>query len=401
MTKQRRFVALYSSAGDTITHFRLDTEHCILEQRTALLLPSVVQYAAAHPGGRVLYAATSDSEPGSRTINGQSHWLCALGVAADGALSSHGAPRSLRQRPIHASVDRNGKFVIVCYNAPPNVSVHEIRPDGTLGDEVAQPATLDVGFFPHQIQMFPSNRTALLVARGNRPSATHPSGEPGALRLMRFEQGLLASRASISPGSSSGLGYGPRHAAFHPVQPWVYVMVELQNALHMHRFANDVLEAEPAFALPSTHADPVPGARQVGGAVHVHPRGHVVYLSNRVSAATHPVGPFPFEHGENNIAVFSIDPATGEPSPIQFADPHGFHIRSFTIEPGGRVLAAASLVAMETNDADGKKVVPAGLSLFRIGADGRLSYERRHEIKLAPGAQQMWVGSLALPDGPH
>jgi 6-phosphogluconolactonase (cycloisomerase 2 family) len=235
------------------------------------------------------------------------------------------------------------------------------------------------------------------VTRGNNPGPEKPRGDPGALKLYHFNDGLLTPYASITVGGQGGYGYGPRHLDFHPTQPWMYVLVELQNQLHMHRMEGDLPLTPPAFLMPSTQRPMQPGIVQVAGAIHVHPKGHVLYASNRVSATTHPVGAFPFEGGEDNIAVFSIDPKTGEPRPIQFADPHGFHIRAFTIDPTGRLLVAASLAAMTIRRGGRRVTVPAGLSLFRIADDGQLTFARRYDIELEPGVQQMWVRAMPPP----
>jgi hypothetical protein len=159
----------------------------------------------------------------------------------------------------------------------------------------------------------------------------------------------------------------------------------------------DQLEAEPAFVKSLTQDAQRPGVHQVAGAIHVHPSGHVVYASNRVSATTNPDGPFPFVAGENNIAVFAIDLETGEPDSIQFVDPEGFHVRAFTIDPSGRLLIAATLMAMELRAGNQTRTVPAGLSLFRIHLDGRLSFACKYEVDQAPGVQQMWARTMALP----
>jgi len=388
---------LYSSVGETLTHYDVDVVSATLTRRAALQMPSVVQYGWPHPSGRHLYVSTTDAARGSATVSGAVHRLVALKIDADGALAFDGAPQPLRQRPIHNSVDLSGRFALTCYNAPSHLTVHRIDPEGGLGEPIEQPTDLGLGAFAHQVLALPSNRAVSVVVRGNNPAANSP-GDPGALKLFRFEDGRLSPLATVAVGGRGGFGYGPRHLDFHPTQPWVYVLVELQNELHMHRMYGDLFEAEPAFAIPSTQAPPLPHVRQVAGAIHVHPNGAVLYASNRVSATSHPEGPFPFVEGENNIGVFSIDQITGEPRPIQFVDPAGFHVRAFTIDPSGRLLIAATLADMELRDGDRTRIVPAGLSLFRIADDGRLNFARRYAVEIpAPGVQHMWARAMALP----
>jgi 6-phosphogluconolactonase (cycloisomerase 2 family) len=387
---------LYNSIGDIVTRYELNVEEATLTRRESLQMPSTVQYAWPHPSGRYLYVATTDSARGSPGITGTAHRLCALQVSADGTLSFHGEPQALRQRPLHVSVDRVGGYALVCYNAPAHLSIHRIGPDGALQGLIEQPPDLDLGIFPHQILALPSNRAVSLVTRGNPARASRPA-QPGAIKLFHFADGRLSPLDNIAVGGNDAGGYGPRHVDYHPSNPWVYVLVELQNELHMHRMAGDRFDAQPTFVKSLTRDAPQPGVLQVGGAIHVHPSGRFVYASNRVSATTSPDAPFPFVAGENNIAVFAIDPQTGEPEPIQFVDPEGFHVRTFAIDPSGRLLIAASLMPMELQDGDRTRIVPAGLSLFRIQPDGRLSFVRKYEVDQARGVQQMWVTTLQPP----
>ena len=67
--------------------------------------------------------------------------------------------------------------------------------------------------------------------------------DPGALKIYRFEDGQLSPLADLPVGGRKGLGYGPRHVDFHPTKPWMYVSVESQNQLHMHRVEGDEANA--------------------------------------------------------------------------------------------------------------------------------------------------------------
>ena len=51
---------------------------------------------------------------------------------------------------------------------------------------------------------------------------------------------------------------------------------------------------------------------------------------------------------------------------------HGIHPRTFSLDPTGRMMAAANLQAMLVRDGDGIKTVPANLATYHVGADGRL-----------------------------
>ncbi len=392
MTKR---TMLYQAVGDRLTQWDVDVEAATLTPRASITLPSNVQYAWPSPSRSVLYVTTSDAASGNEPNLGRMHRLCAVRVAADGALALHGEPAVLPQRPIHNSVDAAGRYVLTCYNKKSELTVHRINDDGTVGAEVRQAAALDFGIFAHQIVPTPGNRTVIMVTRGNRPG--HGSGEdPGALKIYGFDDGQLSPRADLAVGGRGGLGYGPRHLDFHPTKPWVYVSVESQNELHMHRMDGDMPSPEPLYAKRTTIGTYDIRFPQLAGGIHVHPDGRTVYVSNRASATVDLDGRKVFRGGENNIAVFSIDPVTGEPRLIQNADPRSFHVRTFSIDPSGRIMVAASIEEMSVRDGNGIRHVPAALTVFRIGGDGRLDFVRKYDVELG-GRYQWWTGLMASP----
>ncbi|HEY9447563.1 MAG TPA: beta-propeller fold lactonase family protein [Burkholderiales bacterium] len=376
---------LYSAVGEQLTHYVVDVGNYALHRQSTVMLPAPVQYVWPHPSKQFLYVVSGHrgkSGPGSK------HCLSALRVDETGALHEHGPVQSLPQRPLHVSLDATGSYALVAYNDPAGITVHRINADRTIGPQVEQPAALDVGIFPHQTLMMPGDRSAILVTRGN-DAAAHKAEDPGALKVMRFEDGVLRNVASIAPGG--GYGFGPRHLDFHPTQPWVYVSLERQNKLQMYERDGDQLAATPKFekdllAEPS-HVRP----RQLGGTVHVHPGGRYVYVANRADDTTDFEGTPVFAGGENSIAAYAIDPGSGEPELIQHADPQSFHVRTFAIEPTGRMLVTASIMPMHVRDDSGVHLVPAALTIFRIGEDGRLAYMRKYDVA-TNGKHQFWMG---------
>ena len=133
--------------------------------------------------------------------------------------------------------------------------------------------------------------------------------------------------------------------------------------------------------------------RQAAGTIHVHPSGRYVYVANRASSTVREGADRVFAGGENTLAVFAIDPATGEPSPIQHVDTHGIHCRTFHIDPSGRLLVAAHIMGLPTRESGDIRMAPACLSLFRIGADGKLDFVRKYDVDV--GDQQMfWMGMV-------
>ena len=135
------------------------------------------------------------------------------------------------------------------------------------------------------------------------------------------------------------------------------------------------------------------GHAQMAGAIHVHPNGRFVYMTNRNSGTEEIGGRKVFKGGENNVAVFSIDPSTGEPTLIQNIDARTNHLRTFAIDPSGRLLIAASILPMAMRDGS---TLPAALVLYRIGADGRLDFARKIDVDTGR-FMQFWTGIVTLP----
>lgn len=385
----------YQSVGDRLTWWDVDIDAATLTPKGSVTLPSNVQYVWPGPTGRFLYATTSDAASGNAPDPGSVHRLCALSVDATGGLSLHGAAAPLPQRPIHNSVDRSGRFVFTCYNKISQLTVHRIDDDGSVAAEVEQQATLDVGVFAHQIVPTPGNQSVILVTRGNHQERD-VGPDPGALKIYGFEDGQLSPLADLRVGGRGGLGYGPRHLDFHPSKPWAYISVESQNELHMHTLDGPLLSAEPLYNKATTVGTYDLHFPQAAGGIHVHPSGCAVYVSNRANATVDFEGKRVFRGGENNIAVFAIDKETGEPTRIQNAATESYHVRTFSLDPSGRLLVAASIAGMDVRDGAGVRHIPAALTVFRVASDGRLTFVRKYDVDLGGrGRFQWWTGFAA------
>jgi 6-phosphogluconolactonase (cycloisomerase 2 family) len=374
----------YASVGPTLALYDIDVEDAALIRRGTVTLPANIQYAWPHPSRRFLYVVSSTGGPG---IAGDKHYANALTIdPASGALRLHGDPVLLPSRPIHASLDRRGAFLLSAYNDPSNLTVHRLNADGTIGATVVQPNKLDTGIYAHQILAAPDNRTVMLVTRGNHAAAGRVE-DPGAIKTFRFDDGVLTNLVSIAPGN--GLGFGPRHLDFHPTAPFAFVSIERQNKLFVYKLeAATGLAREPSF-IKQTLTNPSSPAPQGTGPIHVHPNGKFVYVTNRTFPASGPGSRIIAPGGENSVAAFAIDPATGEPKHLHNVDGRGIQLRTFGIDPSGRLLAAASTMSL----ADG--TLPAGITVMRIAADGMLTFARKYDVDVGD-KQQFWSGVVTL-----
>jgi 6-phosphogluconolactonase len=384
----------YSAVGPELTAYGVDVDSATLFKLGTVSLPANVQYAWRHPKKRFLYVVSSSGGPAAGDVTGSVHTANAFSIdRANGALKPHGETVKLAARPIHASVDLSGKYLLVAYNNPSNLTVHRINADGSIGDKVEQPNKLDTGIFAHQIRVSPDNKHVILVTRGNNAPSDNPV-DPGSIKTFAFRDGVLTNLAAIAPGD--GRQFGPRHLDFHPKKPWVFVSIESQNQLAVYKLEDATgLSRDPLF-VKNTLADPDSKLRQAAGAIHVSPNGRFVYVANRAWWTTDVEGKKVFTGGENSVAVYSIDQKTGEPKLIQNADGHGNYLRTFNVDPSGKLLIAAPLWAMAVRDGDNITTVPAGLVLYRVGNDGKLTFARKYDIDATEKKQQFWAGMVPL-----
>jgi 6-phosphogluconolactonase len=386
-------VALYANVGADLTHYDVDVAGAELIKQATVALPAGVQYAWPHVSRRYLYVATSSSAPGYGTA-GTEHHVTAFSIdPASGALTPHGAPIRLPARPIHISTDIPSQYILVAFNNPSAVRVYRINKDFTPGEEVKQPGPIDAGIFAHQVRVTPDNRLAILVTRGNEATPAKPE-DPGALKVFEYKDGALTNEVSIAP--NGGKEFGPRHLDFHPTKPWMYVSIETQNKMYLFRMDDGRINPDIAYRAETLAEPNNIRARQAAGTVHVHPNGRFVYGANRAEATTEFQGKPVFKGGENSIVVYSIDQSTGEPTPIQHIETQKIHPRTFHIDPSGRLLVAQHNLPVNVRDGDAIKTVPAGLSVFRMGDDGKLTFVRKYDIDVGDKTM-FWMGMVPLP----
>jgi 6-phosphogluconolactonase len=386
-------VALYANVGADLMHYDVDVASAELSKRETVTLPAGVQYAWPHASRRYLYVASSSSAPGYGTA-GTEHHVTALSVdPQSGALMPHGAPIRLPTRPIHISTDMPSKNILVAFNNPSAVRVYRINDDFTPGEEMRQPGPIDAGIFAHQVRVTPDNRLAILVTRGNEATPTKAE-DPGALKVFDYKDGLLTNEVSIAP--NGGKEFGPRHLDFHPTKPWMYVSIETQNKMYTYLMDGGRINPEIAYRTETLAEPNNIRARQAAGTVHVHPNGRFVYGANRAEATMEFQGKQVFKGGENSIVVYAINQSTGEPTPIQHIETQKIHPRTFHIDPSGRLLVAEHNLPVNVRDGDTIKTLPAGLSVFRMGDDGKLTFVRKYDIDVGDKTM-FWMGMVPLP----
>jgi 6-phosphogluconolactonase len=385
--------SLYASVGAVLTQYELDVKDATLTPRSSVTLPRAVQYAWPSPDHRVLYVAWS-AGTNDRAIGEQ-------GISSfhidkkTGALAEFGARVLLLKRPVHISTDNAGRYLLAAHNNPPaGLTVWTINFDGSLGPQVPQPGVTDGGIYAHQILVDPFDRMAILTTRGN-VAAEAPSGaeEPGAMKVFAYDNGTLSNETSVA-ATADGLGFQPRHVVI--TRKLVYLAVERQNQLQVYEKISDYELAPRPIYTKNTLADPDRNNErnfpaQMVGPIQMSQDGRFVYLGNRNNGqgGTPPV----FLGGENNVAVFAVNKATGEPTLIQNADTRGFVPRTLSFDKTGKILVASNQTARSVRNSDGSiTAIPTSLAVFRINSDGTLDYVRKYD-----NAGGTWAGFLSAP----
>jgi 6-phosphogluconolactonase len=387
-----RKVGLYANVGPELTRYDVDVAGGTLTKRESVTLPAGVQYAWPHASRRYLYVATSSSASGYGKA-GTEHHVTAFRIdPATGALTKHGEAIPLPTRPIHMTTDIPSEFILVAFNNPSALRVYRINKDFTPGEEVKQPGPINPGIFAHQVRVTPDNRHAVLVTRGNEGTA-QKAEDPGALIVFDYKNGVLTNGVSIAP--DGGRNFGPRHLDFHPTKPWMYVIIETQNKMYTYKLDGGKINPDIAYRAETLAEPKNIRSRQAASAVHVHPNGRFLYGSNRSQDTVDFEGKKVYKGGENSIVVYSINQTTGEPTPIQHIETRGIHPRTFHIDPSGRLLVAQHNLPVDVRDGNTVRTVAAGLSVFRIGDDGKLSFVRKYDVDVGDKVM-WWMGMVPL-----
>ena len=275
-------------------------------------------FLALHPNGRVLYAVNEVDKYGAAPGGA----IGAFKIGGDGSLTRIGEQLTHGGSPCYVSVDRRGRAVFVANYVGGNVAALPIGADGSLAaaSSVEQHqgkgpnAERQEGPHAHSIIPDPSGRFALSADLGaDRIFVYRLDANAGTLSHVEAADGKL------SPGA------GPRHLAFHPTLPLVYVVNELDSTITTFSFDTALGTLTPRRSLSALPTDWK--GTSYAADIHVASLGNVLYVSNR---------------GHNSIAVFTVAPTTGELTATQWIPTEGDIPRNFGFDPSERWLLVAN-----------------------------------------------------------
>ena len=245
-----------------------------------------------------------------------------------------------------------------------------------------QPAGLNFGPYPQQVNVAPSGRTVVVVDRGNKAERDKPE-DPGALGPSASKMACFRIRGGAPNG---GTGSAPA-TSIPSEKPWMYVSDEKRSQLHMFRMPGDRIEPEAAY--PATRS-PTARTRSAAAASTIHViGGRFVYIANR---ADHTID---FNGQKVSAAVrtpLRSSRSTRRPvsPPIQYAATHSFHVRTFAFDPSGASWSVRACKSMNVREGADVKVVSRRVSVFRVGADGKLDFVRKYDVDAAGKTHYGW-----------
>jgi 6-phosphogluconolactonase len=276
-------------------------------------------FLAIHPSGRALYAVNEVTEHNGKAAGAVS----AFAIDRDtGGLTRLDEQSSEGGAPCYVSVDRTGRALLVANYDGGSVAALPIQKEGTLAR--ATHVVQHHGSGPnkerqeaahaHCIIPDPSNRFALAADLGiDRVLVYRLNLDDGTLHHIE------GGDAIMRPGA------GPRHLAFHPKLPLVFVANELDSTVSTLRFDGESGKLSP-LATVSTLPAGWTGTNYPAD-IHVASSGRALYVSNR---------------GHTSIAVFSVATSTGALALEQVVPTDGDWPRNFSLDPTGRWLLVAN-----------------------------------------------------------
>jgi 6-phosphogluconolactonase len=314
------YVGTYTEDGrtDGIHIVRMDARSGKLRRVASMNAGANPSFLAIHPNGRVLYAVNEVDKYKGKEGGGVS----AFTIERDsGALTLRNEQSSESGGPCFVSVDRSGRVVLVANYDGGSVALLPIEPDGSLAP--ASQVVKHTGKGPNADRQEAAHAHCIVVDSSNRFAL---SADLGADRVFVYSLDLEAKSLRHVEGGDAVMrpGAGPRHIAFHPRLPLVFVANELDSTVATLRF-----DAERGALSPLDVHSTLPAGwtgTNYPADIHIASSGRTLYLSNR---------------GHNSLAVFSVSDA-GALALVQVISTDGDWPRNFTLDPTGRWVLVAN-----------------------------------------------------------
>jgi 6-phosphogluconolactonase len=239
-----------------------------------------------------------------------------------GKLSFINKQHSGGDSPCYVSVDISGKWVVVGNYTGGNLSALPVNANGSL--EPSAQLIQHTGISADKNRQEKAHVHATIFSPDYKYLVVPDLGMDKVM-CYRFnaaqKKPLMLTPTTIV---SVPPGNGPRHVDFHPSGKYMYLIEEMSGTVAAYKYNSGKISL-----IERTSSHPKDFSGEKGSAdIHVSPDGKFLYASNRGDA--------------NNIAIFSIDIATGKLHGVGYQSVLGKTPRNFMITPNGKYLLVAN-----------------------------------------------------------
>ncbi|WP_164545431.1 lactonase family protein [Paenibacillus albus] len=312
MTQQLFFVGSYSPREqEGVSAMTLDTETGAISRLSGVAGVHNPSFLRVNDAGTHLYVVSETGvEPGS---------VLSYALTGDnGGLTEINEASTLGGSPCHVEFDKSGQLLVVTNYTGGTFSLYALGEDGSaaLADHIKHEGRgprddRQEAPHPHSAIVDPAGLYVLIADLGTDEVVSYRI-DSDAKKLIK--QGATAA----APGA------GPRHMAFHPQQPILYVINELDSTVAVYSYEPEQSQLtlkQVISTLPESFTDETTCAD-----IHVTADGRFLYASNR---------------GHDSIAVYRVA-EDGSLTLVQFAPSGGKTPRNFAISPDGQYLLSAN-----------------------------------------------------------
>ena len=282
------------------------------------------------------------------SVHGGRNLISAFSVdRANGQLTLLNQADCQGNNPVDAALDPSERFLVVGNYGSGAVAVMPLEADGRLAP-VSQLVTLTGTPGPDPVQQSSSHPHAVIFDPAGRFVVVPDKGFDKTF-LFRFGDGRLIPTDQASVASKSGAA--PRHTAFHPSLPILYVNNELDSTVTVFGWdsANGhAKETQVISTIPNGH-----DGRNTTAEIAASPCGRFLYVSNR---------------GQDSIVLFRVTPETGRLTYVGHTPTGGMRPRFFTLDLDGERLYAAN---QDSDDITGFRIDPETGALSPMGVVAR------------------------------
>jgi 6-phosphogluconolactonase (cycloisomerase 2 family) len=269
------------------------------------------------------FLAMNDAQTFLYTVHGDGDQASSFRVDGESGRLTHVNTVSCNGRnPVHLALSANQRWLNIANYATGNAARLPVNEDGSLGT-------------PHDVVTF----TGAPGPRSSEQKGSHPH------HIARYQTSFASTDWHIVPDkgidSVSAIrwlanggcevvshaweaGSGPRHAAFHPTLPLVYVANELNSTMTVWRFDADTGKLTPLHTVTVLPPDFEGDSSAAGIVLTAHAKQ--LFVSNR---------------GSNTVATIALD-ESGMPGHVTWTSCRGDFPRFIGLDPENRHLFVAN-----------------------------------------------------------